>query len=169
MSKILVTFFSLIILSLFSFVALVVWVFFEFGRDLPDYRQLADYQPSVMSRIYAGDGRLVEEYAVEGRVFVPFDAIPSSIVNAFVSSEDKTFYYHPGLDFLGISRAIFTNIVAQFKDRRMVGASTITQQVAKNFLLSNEYTFNRKIKEAILALRIEQTFSKECVGLLMEH
>ena len=112
MSKILVTFFSLIILSLFSFVALVVWVFFEFGRDLPDYRQLADYQPSVMSRIYAGDGRLVEEYAVEGRVFVPFDAIPSSIVNAFVSSEDKTFYYHPGLDFLGISRAIFTNIVA---------------------------------------------------------
>ena len=161
MSKILVTFFSLIILSLFSFVALVVWVFFEFGRDLPDYRQLADYQPSVMSRIYAGDGRLVEEYAVEGRVFVPFDAIPSSIVNAFVSSEDKTFYYHPGLDFLGISRAIFTNIVAQFKDRRMVGASTITQQVAKNFLLSNEYTFNRKIKEAILALRIEQTFSKD--------
>ena len=161
MSKILVTFFSLIVLSLFSFIGLIVWIFFEFGRDLPDYRQLADYQPSVMSRIYAGDGRLVEEYAVEGRVFVPFDVIPRRVVNAFVSSEDKTFYYHPGLDFLGISRAIFTNIVAQFKDRRMVGASTITQQVAKNFLLSNEYTFNRKIKEAILALRIEQTFSKD--------
>ena len=161
MSKILATLFSMIIFGAFCFIALVIWVFYEFGRDLPDYRQLADYQPSVMSRIYAGDGRLVEEYAIEGRVFVPFDSIPKEVVNSFVSSEDKTFYYHPGLDFLGISRAIFTNIIAQFKDRRMVGASTITQQVAKNFLLSNEYTFNRKIKEAILALRIEQTFTKD--------
>jgi len=139
----------------------VVWVFYEFGRDLPDYRQLADYEPPVMSRVYAGDGRLIEEYAIEGRVFVPFNAIPKRIVNAFLSAEDKTFYSHPGLDFFGIARAVVTNLEAQFNDRRMVGASTITQQVAKNFLLTNEYSFDRKIKEAILALRIEQAFNKD--------
>ena len=85
------------------------WVFFEFGKGLPDYRQLADYQPSVMSRVYAGDGRLIEEYAVEGRVFVPFSAIPSELVFAFLSSEDKNFYSHPGIDFFGIARAVYTN------------------------------------------------------------
>lgn len=148
-------------LGIFCFGAAVVWVFYEFGRELPDYRQLANYEPPVMSRVYAGDGRLVEEYAVEGRVFVPFSAIPKRVVNAFLSAEDKTFYSHPGLDFLGIARALVTNIGAQLSDRRMVGASTITQQVAKNFLLTNEYSFDRKIKEAILALRIEQAFDKD--------
>lgn len=148
-------------LAIFFAGGAIVWVFYEFGRDLPDYRQLATYEPSVMSRVYAGDGRLIEEYAVEGRVFVPYNAIPRRVVNAFLSAEDKTFYSHPGLDFFGIARAIVTNIEAQFNDRRMVGASTITQQVAKNFLLTNEYSFDRKIKEAILALRIEQAFSKD--------
>jgi penicillin-binding protein 1A len=148
-------------LAIFMAGAVMVWVFYEFGRDLPDYRQLANYEPAVMSRVYAGDGRLIEEYAVEGRVFVPFSAIPKSLVNAFLSAEDKTFYSHPGLDFFGIARAVLTNFESRFTDRRMVGASTITQQVAKNFLLTNEYSFDRKIKEAILALRIEQAFDKD--------
>lgn len=148
-------------LAVFAAGSALVWVFYEYGRDLPDYRQLADYEPAVMSRVYAGDGRLIEEYAVEGRVFVPFSAIPKRLVNAFLSAEDKTFYSHPGLDFFGIARAVLTNVEARFTDRRMVGASTITQQVAKNFLLTNEYSFDRKIKEAILALRIEQAFDKD--------
>ena len=161
MSRFLAILFCLTMLGIFVAGAAVVWVFYEFGRDLPDYRQLANYEPAVMSRVYAGDGRLVEEYAIEGRVFVPFSAIPKRVVNAFLSSEDKTFYSHPGLDFFGIARAVLTNIKAQFNDRRMVGASTITQQIAKNFLLTNEYSFDRKIKEAILALRIEQAFDKD--------
>lgn len=152
--------FCLLMLGVFTAGAGIVWVFYEYGRELPDYRQLADYEPSVMSRVYAGDGRLIEEYAVEGRVFVPYSAIPRPVINAFLSSEDKTFYSHPGLDVFGIARAVVTNIEAQFTNRRMVGASTITQQVAKNFLLTNEYSLDRKVKEAILALRIEQAFEK---------
>ncbi|MBP01650.1 MAG: penicillin-binding protein [Rhodospirillaceae bacterium] len=154
-----IVFCSLVIVCTFASVV-IGWVFFEFGKGLPDYRQLANYQPSVMSRVYAGDGRLIEEYAVEGRVFVPFSSIPSKLVLAFLSSEDKNFYSHSGIDFFGIARAIYTNFKARFNDRRMIGASTITQQVAKNFLLSNEYSFDRKIKEAILALRIERAFTK---------
>ena len=161
MRRILAILFCLSMLAVFAAGSALVWVFYEYGRDLPDYRQLADYEPSVMSRVYAGDGRLIEEYAVEGRVFVPFSAIPTKLVNAFLSAEDKTFYSHPGLDFFGIARAVLTNVEARFADRRMVGASTITQQVAKNFLLTNEYSFDRKIKEAILALRIEQAFDKD--------
>ncbi len=161
MTRLLAIAFCLTMLGIFAAGAALVWVFYEYGRDLPDYRQLADYEPSVMSRVYAGDGRLIEEYAVEGRIFVPFEAIPSRVVNAFLSAEDKTFYSHPGLDFFGIARAVVTNVEAQFSDRRMVGASTITQQVAKNFLLTNEYSLDRKIKEAILALRIEQAFTKD--------
>lgn len=161
MTRFLAILFCLFMLGVFTAGAGLVWVFYEFGRELPDYRQLANYEPSVMSRVYAGDGRLIEEYAVEGRVFVPFSAIPKPVVNAFLSSEDKTFYSHPGLDIFGIARATLTNVEAQFTDRRMVGASTITQQVAKNFLLTNEYSFDRKIKEAILALRIEQAFEKD--------
>lgn len=161
MSRLLAILFCLTMLGIVVAGAVVVWVFDEYGRNLPDYRQLANYEPAIMSRVHAGDGRLIEEYAVEGRVFVPFSAIPKLIVNAFLSSEDKTFYSHPGLDFFGIARAVVTNVEAQFNDRRMVGASTITQQVAKNFLLSNAYSFDRKIKEAILALRIEQAFGKD--------
>jgi len=150
-------------LCVFCAGALVIFVFYNFGRGLPDYRQLATYTPAVMTRVYAGDGRLISEYAVEGRVFVPINAIPEYVISAFVSAEDKTFYRHSGLDFIGIARAVLVNIEAQFVDRRMVGASTITQQVAKNFLLSSEYSFERKIKEAILALRIERAFTKDYI------
>lgn len=139
----------------------VLFVFYEFGRDLPDYRQLADYQPPVMSRVYAGDGGLLAEYAVERRVFVPIRAMPKRVINAFLAAEDKNFYEHPGVDLLGVIRATLTNVRNMGSDRRPVGASTITQQVAKNFLLSNEVSWTRKVKEAILAFRIERAFAKQ--------
>ena len=139
----------------------VLVVFHQFGRGLPDYRQLADYEPAVMTRVHAGDGRLLVEYAVERRVFVPIDAMPRRVIKAFLSAEDKSFYSHPGIDFLGVVRAVVTNIKNMGTNRRPVGASTITQQVAKNFLLSAEVSWERKIKEAILAFRIERAFTKD--------
>ncbi|MEO5336168.1 MAG: penicillin-binding protein 1A [Magnetospirillum sp. WYHS-4] len=138
-----------------------VYVFHEFGRDLPDYRQLADYEPPVTTRVHAGDGRLLAEYAVEKRVFVPIHVMPKHVVQAFLSAEDKHFYQHQGIDPLGIVRAALTNVKQMGSGRRPAGASTITQQVAKNFLLTNEVSIARKIKEAILAFRIEQAFSKQ--------
>ncbi len=139
----------------------ILYVFHEFGRGLPDYRQLADYQPPVMTRVHAGDGRLLAEYAVERRVFVPIGAMPRVVIHAFLSAEDKSFYTHPGIDFLGVVRAALTNIKHMGTNRRPVGASTITQQVAKNFLLTSEVSWDRKIKEAILAFRIERAFTKD--------
>lgn len=136
-------------------------VYHHYSRDLPDYQQLADYQPPVMSRVYAGDGRLVGEFAVEKRLFVPIKAMPRLVINAFLSAEDKNFYQHAGIDPLGIVRAIITNLANFGQDRRPVGASTITQQVAKNFLLGNEVSLARKVKEAILAFRIEAAISKD--------
>ncbi len=133
----------------------------HFGRDLPDYTQLADYSPPITTRLHAGDGRLMAEYAVENRLFVPIDAIPDHVIQAFISAEDQNFYQHRGIDFVGIIRAALTNVRNLGSNRRLVGASTITQQVAKNFLLSNEVSYQRKIREALLALRIEQAFSKD--------
>src|SRR5262249_14955021 len=119
--------------------------------------------PPVMTRVYAGDGRLVQEYAVEGRVFVPLAAIPQRVIDAFISAEDQNFYEHHGIDFSGLVRVIFTNIEDRLagNDPRMKGASTITQQVVQNFLLGKEYSFDRKIREAILSVRLEQAFTKE--------
>ena len=139
----------------------VLFIFYHYGRDLPDYRQLADYEPPTVTRLHAGDGRLLVEYATEKRVYVPVQAIPRRVVNAFLSAEDKNFYSHPGVDFISVARAIVTNIVNLGRDRRPVGASTITQQVAKNFLLTNEVSMTRKVKEAILAFRIERAFDKD--------
>ena len=139
----------------------VLVVFYYYGRDLPDYQQLADYQPPVVTRVHAGDGRLLAEYAKQKRIFVPVAAIPKRIIKAVISAEDKKFYSHPGIDLMGVVRAIITNIRRLGTDQRPVGASTITQQVAKNFLLSNEVTLQRKIKEAILAFRIERAITKD--------
>jgi len=139
----------------------VLYLFYHYGRDLPDYRQLADYEPPTVTRLHAGDGRLLVEYATEKRVYVPVKAIPLRVVNAFLAAEDKNFYSHPGVDFISVARAIVTNIANIARSRRPVGASTITQQVAKNFLLTNEVSFTRKIKEAILAFRIEHAFDKD--------
>ena len=139
----------------------VVYGLFHYGRGLPDYKQLADYEPPTVTRLYAGDGRLLAEYAIEKRVFVPIDAIPKRVINAFLVAEDKTFFEHSGIDFRGILRAAITNIKGLRGNRRPVGGSTITQQVAKNFLLSSEVSIERKAKEAILAFRIERALSKE--------
>jgi penicillin-binding protein 1A len=139
----------------------VIGVFYYFGRGLPDYRQLADYEPPVTTRVYAGDGRLLAEYATQKRIFVPITAMPRRVVNAFLAAEDSHFYIHPGVNVLSVVRAALTNLKNLGTGRRPVGASTITQQVAKTFLLTNEVSIERKIKEAILAFRIERTFSKE--------
>lgn len=133
----------------------------HFARDLPDHERLADYEPPVMSRVYAGDSRLLAELATERRVFVPIVAIPKLVQDAFISAEDQNFWSHPGIDPLAILRAAVTNLQQMGQGRRPVGASTITQQVAKNMLLGNEVTLERKLREAILAIRIEQALSKE--------
>ena len=138
-----------------------MYAFYTFGRGLPDYTQLADYEPPVMTRVQAGDGRLLVEYATQQRVFVPISAMPKMLVKAFLSAEDKNFYYHPGIDPVGIMRAVLVNVKNFAQGRRLVGASTVTQQVAKNFLLTSDVTLKRKIKEAILAFRIERTLSKK--------
>ena len=138
-----------------------VYLFYQYGRGLPDYRQLGDYKPPVMTRVHAGDGRLLVEYAEQNRVFVPLSAMPKHVIQAFLSAEDKNFFYHPGVDPVGVARAVITNLRNIASNRRLVGASTITQQVAKNFLLTNEVSIERKIKEAILAFRIERALPKE--------
>ncbi len=137
-----------------------LYILYSYGRDLPDYKQLANYEPPVVSRVYAGDGSLIKEYAREKRLFVPIFAIPPKVIQAFISAEDQNFYTHIGVDFKGLLRAVLVNFKNVISGRRLVGASTITQQVAKNFLLSSEVAFERKIKEAILSYRIEQTFNK---------
>jgi penicillin-binding protein 1A len=138
------------------------WVAWEhFSAGLPDVDGLRNYQPPVMSRVYAGDARLLTELATERRIFVPVSAIPDLVKQAFVSAEDQNFYTHPGVDPMAIARATAYNVAHMGQGRRPIGASTITQQVAKNMLLDNEVTLSRKIKEAILAVRIEQNMSKE--------
>jgi penicillin-binding protein 1A len=139
----------------------VLYGFYHFGKGLPEYQQLADYNPPVVTRIHAGDGHLMAEFARQKRVFVPIEAMPKPIIKAFLSAEDKTFYTHPGIDIPGIVRAMVTNVMRMGSNRRPIGASTITQQVAKNFLLTNEVSIARKAKEVILALRIERAFSKD--------
>jgi penicillin-binding protein 1A len=134
---------------------------YHFSKDLPDYSQLEDYEPPVMTRVHAADGELLAEYAKQRRLYLPIQAVPKLIINAFISAEDKNFYEHLGLDFSGIARAGMLYLQNVGKNRRPQGASTITQQVAKNFLLTNEVSFERKIKEALLALKIERTYSKE--------
>ncbi len=161
MMRFFVVLFSLILLLVMAAGGGGLYVLWRFGRDLPDYSQLADYRPAVMSRVHAGDGTLIAEFAHQRRLFVPIAAMPRRVIRAFLSAEDKTFYSHPGIDFAGIASALLRNIQNLGGKRRPVGASTITQQVAKNFLLTNEVSLARKIKEAILAFRIEHAFSKD--------
>ncbi|HEV7370284.1 penicillin-binding protein 1A [Arenibaculum sp.] len=142
-------------------VAGVIGVVYHYSRGLPDIDQLARYQPPTVTRVHAGDGRLLAEYASERRIFVPFEALPRRVMRAFISAEDQNFYEHPGIDFLAIARAMVTNVRKVANDERPIGASTITQQVARNFLLTNEVSIARKIKEMILAWRIEQVFDKD--------
>lgn len=143
--------------------AVVAFVLWSVSKELPDYEVLANYQPAVMTRIHANDGQLIAEYAKERRIYVPINAVPDLLINAFLAAEDKNFYQHGGLDLQGIIRAAADNAQNIFLggNRRLVGASTITQQVAKNFLLTSDQTMERKLKEAILAIRIERSFTKE--------
>ena len=148
---------SICLLSAFSVLA-VLWAF---SNNLPDYKFLKNYKPSVSSKVYSGDGELVNDFSSEKRIFVPYKSISVKVINSFLSAEDKNFYSHPGVDAKGVLRAIINNVSNVVASRRLEGASTITQQVAKNFLLTNEVSLNRKIKEAILAFRIERALSKE--------
>ncbi|MCF8473769.1 MAG: penicillin-binding protein 1A [Emcibacter sp.] len=139
----------------------IFYILNYYGRGLPDYAQLAQYEPPIVSRIYAGDGSLLSEFAKQKRLFIPISAVPKRVIEAYLSAEDKNFYSHGGLDYWGLMRAVITNAKNTFTGRSKVGASTITQQVAKNFLLSGVQTYERKIKEAILSYRIEKAFSKD--------
>lgn len=141
--------------------ALVIWAIIYYGRDLPDYRQLAQYEPAVTTRVHAGDGSLLTEYARKPRVFVPINAVPDQLINAFLSAEDKNFFSHNGLDYLGMVRGNLRNVLNVIRGRPLQGGSTITQQVARTFLLTLDQKLDRKIKEMILTLRIERAFSKD--------
>ena len=142
-------------------VAGVAGAIWHFSRDLPDYSQLQDYEPPVMTRVHASDGALLGEYSKERRLYLPIQAMPKLVTNAFLAAEDKNFYEHGGLDFTGLARAAVVYVQNFGSNKRPQGASTITQQVAKNFLLTNEVSFARKIKEALLAMRIERAYSKD--------
>ena len=150
-----------LIIILISAILLIFSAFFYFSSGLPDYKKLSNYQPPISSRVYSKDGKLIAEYALEKRLFVPYDSIPVKVINSFLSAEDKNFFNHPGVDAKGIIRATLNNFKNILSDKRLEGASTITQQVAKNFLLTNEVSLKRKIKEAILAFRIEKAYSKK--------
>ncbi len=153
-AKFIIIFFGVLVFFVFS----TLW-YFSIG--LPDYKKLSDYQPPISSRVYSEDSKLIAEYAIEKRLFIPYESIPEKLVNSFLSAEDKNFFSHPGIDAKGILRAVIKNIKNISQNKRLEGASTITQQVAKNFLLTNEVSLKRKIKEAILAFRIERAYTKE--------
>jgi penicillin-binding protein 1A len=142
-------------------VAAAAALLWHYSQSLPDYSQLQDYEPAVMTRVHATDGSLLAEYARERRLYIPIQAVSNLVINAFIAAEDKNFYEHGGIDFSGIARAGVLYVQQYGSGRRPQGASTITQQVAKNFLLTNELSFARKIKEALLAMKIERAFSKE--------
>ena len=150
----------------FLAIFLLVIIFFAFSTlwyfsvGLPDYKKLSNYQPPVSSRVYSENSKLVAEYALEKRLFIPYDSIPKKIINSFLSAEDKNFFSHPGVDAKGVLRAIINNIKNISQNKRLEGASTITQQVAKNFTHKRGFD-KRKIKEAILAFRIEKLFKRE--------
>ncbi|MDC0151219.1 transglycosylase domain-containing protein, partial [Candidatus Pelagibacter sp.] len=161
MNKIIKNIFILLLSFSLLFSVIVIGVLWNFSNNIPDYKFLKNYKPPVSSKVYSGNGDLVADFSKEKRIFVPYTSIPKNVINAFLSAEDKNFFFHPGVDAKGVLRAMVNNIKNVMTSRRLEGASTITQQVAKNFLLTNEISLNRKIKEAILAFRIERALSKE--------
>jgi len=156
--KKIIIFFSLILVVFLLSIISILWIY---SNKLPDYKYLENYKPPVSSKVYSGNGVLVSDFSAEKRIFVPFESIPNVVTNAFLSAEDKNFFKHPGVDAKGVIRAFKNNVFNLLNSKRLEGASTITQQVAKNFLLNNEVSIDRKVKEAILAFRIERTLSKE--------
>tara|TARA_B100000989_G_scaffold253587_1_gene202057 strand:- start:5169 stop:7505 length:2337 start_codon:yes stop_codon:yes gene_type:complete len=161
MQKFIKRLFILTLLGSFFFISVIVSILWIYSNKLPDYKYLKSYKPPVSSKLYSGNGLLVSDFSSEKRIFVPYSAISQTVINAFLSAEDKNFFNHPGVDAKGVVRAIKNNIYNIIYKKRLEGASTITQQVAKNFLLTNEVSVDRKIKEAILAFRIERVLSKK--------
>ena len=161
MNKILKNISLIFIGFLLIFSIVILGVLWNFSSNIPDYKFLKNYKPPVSSKVYSGNGELVADFSKEKRIFVPYSSIPKNVINAFLSAEDKNFFSHPGVDAKGVLRAIINNVKNIITSNRLEGASTITQQVAKNFLLTNEVSLNRKIKEAILAFRIERALTKE--------
>ena len=151
---------TIAIIGIVALVSVSIYVV-QVTQDLPDYEQLAEYEPPIMSRMHAGDGLLIAEYAFERRVFVPIEAIPPHVVEAFLAAEDANFYDHGGIDLTGLLRAAIANVGNMLNGRRLEGGSTITQQVAKNFLLSSEQRIARKVQEMVLAMRMERAFTKD--------
>ncbi|HEX2751702.1 MAG TPA: transglycosylase domain-containing protein, partial [Alphaproteobacteria bacterium] len=169
-SRVLMALISIGAIGMIVGIGAVIAIVLYFSQDLPDYKSLAEYQPPIVTRAYASDGRLLAEFASEKRVFINIESVPDRVVHAFLSAEDKNFYEHPGIDVTGIARAVRDNLRNLGSDRRLVGASTITQQVAKNFLLSDRLDeergdtaqkVKRKIREMILSFRIEEALSKD--------
>ncbi len=148
-------------ISIISFFFIVVFIFYFFGKDLPSFDKLSSYQPRLVSKIFTSNGNFLEDYSNENRVFSSYNEIPEELINCFLVSEDINFFKHIGIDYKGILRAFLKNLKKTFSNKRLEGASTITQQVAKNFLLSNEISYTRKIKEIIIALRMEKVLEKE--------
>lgn len=160
-SKILLALASLAISGMIAGLAMGIALFYFFGRDLPDYSKLVSYAPAGTTRLYAADGQLIAEYATQKRIYLPLDYMPRRVIEAFVSAEDQNYYHHPGIDALGVLRAAWSNVQNIGENHSLVGGSTITQQVVKNFLLTREQSISRKVKEAIVAYRITRHFSKD--------
>ena len=161
MKKNLINVFYSILILLFSLFFFTVFILLFFGKDLPSLDKLSSYNPRLVSKIYTANGNFLEDYSNENRVFIKYEDIPAELINCFLVSEDINFYKHEGIDYRGILRAFLKNLSNTFTNKRLQGASTITQQVAKNFLLTNEISYTRKIKEIIIALRMERVLSKE--------
>jgi len=161
MTKIFKNIFIALLSICLIFVLVVFSTLWTFSNKIPDYKFLKSYKPPVSSKMYSGNGDLVADFSKEKRIFIPYSTIPKNVINAFLSAEDKNFFSHPGVDAKGVLRATLNNVKNIMTSKRLEGASTITQQVAKNFLLTNEVSIKRKIKEAILAFRIERALNKE--------
>ena len=148
---------AIIGISIFILFFSILW---KYSPELPSYSKILEYKPDLSSRLYSSDGILLKSYHRQERIFVPINRVPDDLINAFLSSEDKNFYSHIGLDLTAILRAVIVNIISNFKNKKLIGASTITQQVVKNLLLTNEVSFDRKIKEILLSIRIENILTK---------
>ena len=161
MKRYLKNFFMLFSIGIISFFFCLIFIAYMFGKDLPNFDKLSYYQPRLVSKIFTSNGNFLEDYSNENRIFAKYEEIPTELINCFLVSEDVNFYNHIGIDVKGIFRAFLKNVMKTFSNKRLEGASTITQQVAKNFLLTNEISYSRKIKEIILALRMEKILEKE--------
>ncbi len=161
MKKIIYLIFALFFISFFVVSGVILTILWKFSPELPGYDRITNYQPNLSSRLYSSDGLLLKSFHKEERLYIPIERIPKNIIQAFIAAEDKNFFNHVGVDFYAILRASFTNLINSFNNRKLIGASTITQQVVKNLLLSNEVSYERKIKEILLALRIENILTKQ--------